>query len=101
VVFSVLGCMFNLAVPIAARINKWIFPLLEIAGGLHVFLEDSALSVFEQVLLGAFLSFGGLSLLLQNYIVLKPLQIRFLELLLFAVLRALYAAAVMLALHVT
>ena len=94
IVYSVLAACASLLLPPSAGVLRAVLhAALEAAGGAHALV--SAPTGICAVLLAAMTSFGGLSILTQNALFLRPLGLRLPRLALYGLLRALGASALM------
>lgn len=96
VFFSVLAAAASLLLPASMdALRAVLHAALEAAGGAHALIDAPLPPDIRAVLLAAMTSFGGVSILTQNGIFLRPLGLRLPRLALYALLRALGAAALM------
>ena len=96
VFFSVLAAGLRAMLPALGPVpGALLHAVLEISGGLHSLCTAPLASNVRAVCMAAVSGFSGLSILMQNHLFLRPLGIRFSELLFFALLRAFGAGVVM------
>ena len=96
VFFSVVASLLELLLPAPEpAVRAALHAVLEIAGGMHALLAECPSSPILPVLAAALLGFGGLSILAQNALFLRPLGVGMGHLALFALLRAALSAACM------
>ena len=96
VAYSVLAAYASLLLPASAQVLRAVLhAALEAAGGAHALIAAPLPPGLRAVLLAALTSFGGLSILSQNALFLRPLGLGLPRLALYGLLRALGAAALM------
>ena len=96
VAYSVLAAYASLLLPPSAQeLRAVLHAVLEAAGGAHALISAPLPPGLHAVLLAALTSFGGLSILSQNALFLRPLGLGLPRLALYGLLRALGAAALM------
>ncbi len=96
VFFSVAAALAELLIPgMSPTLRAPLHAVLEIAGGMHALIAQSAAMPAFPVLASALLGFGGLSVMAQNALFLRPLGIGYGTLAAFALLRALLSAGCM------
>lgn len=93
--FSVLAGLLSLLPFIPDAMHPLIHAMLEISGGSHSIAAFSFSASEKAVLLAAATGFGGLSILSQNLLFLKPLGITSITLTGFSILRAIVSALFM------
>ena len=103
-ILQVGGCIVccSVAAGMAAKLvsfqhitGAFVHGLLEISGGMHAVFSTCTTVNFKYLSAAALCGFTSLSILAQNYAVLRPLGIRFQQLFAFACLRAIGSAAAM------
>lgn len=95
--YSVLaGILERFLVPLPG-LQPCIHALLEISGGVYSLCQSSLTDNTKYILISASLGFGGLSILSQNYALLRPLGVTMRQLFGFAALRAGLSALLMIA----
>lgn len=96
VFFSVAAALMELLLPsLGPSLRAPMHAVLEIAGGMHALIAQYGGSPALPVLCAALLGFGGLSVMAQNVLFLRPLGIGYARLVLFALLRAAFSAGFM------
>ena len=103
-VFHIGGCVILYSV-LAGMLGKilYAFPvarslchaLLEVSGGVHAICQTLLSPEAKYILIAAALGVNGLSILSQNYTVLQPLGVPMLQLVWFAIFRAILSAVIM------
>lgn len=95
VFYSVAAGLIRLLPGLPGNTDAIIHAMLEAAGGMHAITVSSYRPDAKAVWLAAASGFSGLSILSQNLFFLRPFGVRFTDLVLFGILRALGAAAAM------
>ena len=92
--FSVFAALMSL-LPLPQELLPFLHAVLEISGGVHAVIRFPFSEFTRQIILAAVSGFGGLSILSQNLLFLKPAGLRGETLFLLSLIRALFSALVM------
>ncbi len=96
ILYSVLAGMLGRILPSFSFLPSVFHAILEISGGIHAICQSNIAISTKSILLSAVLGFSGFSILSQNHAILRPIGISMRLLILFALLRALLSASLML-----
>lgn len=96
ILYSVLAGMLGRILHSFSFLPSLFHAILEISGGIHAICQSNIAISTKSILLSAVLGFSGFSILSQNHAILRPIGISMRLLILFALLRALLSASLML-----
>lgn len=97
--FSVLAGLLRLLPFLSSNTCAVLHGLLEVSGGIQVICVSSMPDDLRAVCIAALCGFSGFSILSQNHAFLRPLGVRMMQLIAFALLRAVIAACLTAALY--